>query len=166
MIKVNEAIGVLESHLREKGLKVTSQRRLITEVFFDPSSREEHPSTEELYLRVRALDAKVGYATVYRTLKLLVEAGLASPTRFGDNQTRYEPEIPGEHHDHLVCTDCGAVLEFEEPAIERLQDEVARRYGFTLTDHKMVLYGKPRGVCRPEFCKRDDTTTRVDRAEL
>jgi Fur family ferric uptake transcriptional regulator len=165
MIKVSEAVGVLEAHLRTKGLKFTTQRRLITEVFFDPKTHDEHPSTEELYLRVRAQDSRVGYATVYRTLKLLVEAGLATPARFGDNQTRYEPEVPGEHHDHLVCTDCGAVLEFEDEAIERLQEEVAKRYGFILSDHKMVLYGRPRGTCRPEICKRDDTKTRVDRAE-
>ncbi|MCA9544018.1 MAG: transcriptional repressor [Myxococcales bacterium] len=147
--------------MRHQGLKFTQQRRLITEVFFDPDLRDEHPSTEELYLRVRARDARVGYATVYRTLKLLVDAGLANPTRFGDKQVRYEPEMPGEHHDHLVCQECGAVLEFEEHAIEALQEAVAAKFGFALTDHRMVLYGKPKGACDPAFCKRQETVTRV-----
>lgn len=161
MLKVTDAVASLEAFLREKGLKFTQQRRLITEVFFDPDLREEHPSTEDLYLRVRAKDGHIGYATVYRTLKILVDAGLANPTRFGDRQVRYEPEIPGEHHDHLVCQECGAVLEFEEAAIEGLQEAVAARFGFALTDHKMVLYGKPKGDCDPAFCKRKETTTRV-----
>lgn len=139
----NEAISKLQAALTERGLKFTQQRKLITEVFFDEHSRAHHPSVEDLYLRVRALDERVGYATVYRTLKLLVECGLASGRRLGGKHVRYEPEIPGEHHDHLVCEGCGEVLEFEEHAIERLQEEVAARLGFTLSNHRMVLYGKP-----------------------
>ncbi len=165
MIKAADAVKILADFLGEQGLKFTHQRRLITEVFFDPEARQEHPSTEDLYLRVRAQDPRIGYATVYRTLKLLVDAGLANPTRFGDKQVRFEPEIPGEHHDHLVCEECGAVLEFEEGAIEALQEAVADRFGFTLSDHRMVLYGRPKGDCDPAICKRGDTTTRVSRTD-
>lgn len=159
MTKVREALDTLENYLRQTGLKFTQQRRVITEVFFDPKYKDEHSSTEDLYLRVRQIDPKVGQATVYRTLKVLVDAGLATPIHFGDNQTRYEPEVPGEHHDHLVCVECNAVLEFEEEAIERLQEEVARRYGFELTDHRMVLYGRPTGdpsrhSCKPKLPKK------------
>lgn len=139
----DEAVSKLVTWLARKRLKVTQQRRLITEVFFDPAHRESHPTVEELYLRVRAREPKIGYATVYRTLKLLVESGLAAPNRLGDNQTRYEPEIPGEHHDHLVCVRCNAVIEFEDERIEELQHEIAARYGLKLTDHHMVLYGEP-----------------------
>lgn len=138
-----EAVENLVTYLARKGLKVTQQRRLITQVFFDPEHREDHPTVEELYLRVREADSRVGYATVYRTLKLLVESGLAAPSRLGDNQTRYEPDIPGEHHDHLVCVRCNAIIEFEDERIEELQHEIAARFGFKLTDHRMVLYGEP-----------------------
>jgi len=155
MLKVEEALTTLRAYLIEKNLKYTHQRELITAVFFDPDHRFTHPSVEELFLRVRERDKRIGYATVYRTLKLLTDCGLANPSRLGDNQTRYEPEVPGEHHDHLVCTECGAVLEFEEEEIERLQHEVARRFGFALQDHKMVLYGDPGPECALPQCLRD-----------
>lgn len=154
MLKVEEALSTLRTWLSENGLKYTHQRKLITEVFFDPAHRDTHPSVEELYLRVRERDHRVGYATVYRTLKILTDCGLANPNRLGDNQTRYEPEDPGEHHDHLVCSECGAVFEFEEEEIERLQHAVAERFGFTLDDHKMVLYGRPGAECALEACQR------------
>ena len=133
---------------------MTGQRRTVTEAFFDSEMRHEHPTVEDLFMRVRELDSRVGYATVYRTLKLLTECGLASPSRLGDNQTRYEPEVPGEHHDHFVCAECGVIIEFEDEEIEALQEAVAERLGFELTDHKMVLFGKPLSGC-PETCRRD-----------
>lgn len=155
MLKAEQALETLKSWLYENRLKFTHQRKVITEVFFDPEHRDTHPSVEELYLRVREVDKRIGYATVYRTLKILTDCGLANPNRLGDNQTRYEPEVPGEHHDHLVCSECGAVFEFEEDEIERLQHAVARRFGFSLDDHKMVLYGSPGESCALERCQRD-----------
>ncbi|MBV71439.1 MAG: transcriptional repressor [Myxococcales bacterium] len=152
MLEAAEAIEILTSYLAKSGLKMTSQRRVVTEAFFDPEVTSDHPTAEELYLRVRERDSRIGYATVYRSLKILTEAGLASPGRFGDNQTRYEPESPGEHHDHFVCTECGKIVEFEDDAIEKLQIEVAAKLGFELTDHKMVLFGKPNGTCKA-VCK-------------
>lgn len=152
-----EAVTKLVNWLGRKRLKVTQQRRLITEVFFDPIHRETHPTVEELFLRVRDREPGIGYATVYRTLKLLVDSGLATPSRLGDNQTRYEPDIPGEHHDHLVCVRCNAVIEFEDERIEELQHEIARRFGFELSDHRMVLYGEPTHgghVCDPADLER------------
>ncbi len=143
----DDAVNTLVSYLERKGLKFTSQRRTITEAFFDPRFRDEHPSVEELYARVRARDARIGYATVYRTLKLLVDCHLASPRQFGDNQTRYEPEIPGEHHDHLVCLDCNSIVEFENDEIEALQDRVAQELGFKIEQHRMILYARCRRGC-------------------
>ena len=102
-MKVTEAISTLKSYLREKNLKYTHQRQVVTEVFFDTAAEHLHLTIDELFLRVRAVDPKIGYATVYRTIKLFEECKLASPRRFGDNQTRYEPEVPGEHHDHMIC---------------------------------------------------------------
>jgi Fur family ferric uptake transcriptional regulator len=142
-----DAVVTLAGYLERKGLKFTSQRRVITEAFFDPRVRDQHPSAEELYARVRQRDPRIGYATVYRTLKLLVDCNLASPRQFGDNQTRYEPEVPGEHHDHLVCLDCHAIIEFENEEIEHLQDGVAARLGFSVEHHRMVLYGRCQRGC-------------------
>ena len=90
---------------------------------------------------VRQDDPRVSVATVYRTMKLLGESGLAHARNFGDGQTRYEPAIGRDHHDHLICTRCGTIIEFENDQIERMQDAVARRHGFKVTSHKMELYG-------------------------
>ena len=140
-MKADEAVDILRAYLVKNRLKFTSQRELVTQVFFDPQYDEDHPTVEELYMRVRSLDSNVGYATVYRTLKLLTACELAHPNRLGDGQTRYEPETPGEHHDHLVCAECGAIIEFEDDEIERRQHQVAENHGFVLTDHQMVLFG-------------------------
>jgi len=147
-----EALDVLEAYLQRKGLKTTAQRRLITEVFFDPRFKKDHPSVDDLFRHVRAQDANVGYATVYRTMKLLVECGLASPRQLGptEKETRYEPESPGEHNDHLVCLDCSHIVEFENEAIEALQEDVARAYGFAIKEHRMVIYGH----CTRTDCER------------
>jgi Fur family ferric uptake transcriptional regulator len=153
LLATSEAVEMLKEYLTKNGLKMTSQRRIVTEAFFDPTQTHGHPTAEELYLRVREIDSGVGYATVYRTLKLLTESKLASPSRLGDNQTRYEPEAPGEHHDHFVCRDCGAIMEFEDEEIEILQEEIARKLGFVLTDHRMVLFGSPVGQCRVANCR-------------
>ena len=156
MIDSAQAVSILKAYLSANGLKMTNQRQLVTETFFDAQYRDDHPTVEDLYLRVRNIDSRVGYATVYRTLKLLTECDLAAPSQFGDNQTRYEPEQPGEHHDHMVCVVCNGIIEFEDDEIERLQDIVARRLGFVLTDHKMVLFGKPIKDCKSAGCRRDD----------
>ena len=125
----------LQSYMAKKGLRSTAQRRLIVDTFFEGSS---HVTIEDLLLaEVRGRDRGIGYATVYRTLKLLAECGVASERRFGDGQYRYElADEASTHHDHLICVSCGRITEFEEPRIEALQDEVALRYGFEITSHK------------------------------
>ena len=130
--------ALLTAHMTKKGLRSTDQRRLIVETFFKSPN---HVSIEELLAQVRAQDPKVGYATVYRTLKLLAECGVAFERRFGDGLTRYELADEHSHHDHLICVECGDIVEFEEPAIEDLQEAVAKRYGFDLRSHKHELYG-------------------------
>ena len=95
----------------------------------------------ELLAKVRASDPRVGYATVYRTLKLLTECGVANERRFGDGLTRYELADETTHHDHLICTGCEKIVEFENEEIERLQEEVATRNGFTIKTHRLELYG-------------------------
>lgn len=145
---------------RDRALKTTSQRELIVDVFLRGT---EHVSIEELLGEVRRRSAKVGYATVYRTLKLLEEAGLAAARHFGDGQTRYEvagSEAP--HHDHLICVRCGLILEFENNQIEQLQDAVAEKLGgFKVVNHKLELYvlcpkeqGLAGGACPNEEQRR------------
>jgi Fur family transcriptional regulator, ferric uptake regulator len=122
----------------KQGLRSTRQRDIILDVFL---STHEHLSVEELYLKVKGSHPGIGQATVYRTLKLFVEAGLAREMAFPDGQTRYEHQLAGEHHDHLICTCCNSIIEFEDETIERLQQEIAKRHGFVLTNHKMQLCG-------------------------
>jgi Fur family ferric uptake transcriptional regulator len=130
--------SVLQAYMDKKGLRSTDQRRLIIETFF---RSDNHVSIEELLARVRSKDRKVGYATVYRTLKLLTECGIANERRFGDGLTRYELADEAAHHDHLICVECGDITEFEEPQIEALQERVAHAHGFQLRSHKHELYG-------------------------
>lgn len=121
-----------------RGLKSTKQRDIILDCFL---SCQQHLTTEELYLKLKTDNPNIGFATVYRTLKLFAESGIAREIQFGDGQTRYEHMHAGEHHDHLVCTRCGAIVEFENETIEKLQSEVAAEHGFTIMNHKLELYG-------------------------
>lgn len=121
-----------------KGLRSTRQRDIILDVFL---STHQHVSVEELYLKIKPSNPGIGYATVYRTLKLFAEAGLAREILLHDGQTRYEHVVAGEHHDHLVCTGCNAIIEFEDETIEKLQKEIAARHGFLIKSHKMEMYG-------------------------
>jgi Fur family ferric uptake transcriptional regulator len=129
----------LQAYMAKKGLRSTAQRRLIVDTFFEGAP---HMTIEDLLNEVRTRDKGIGYATVYRTLKLLAESGVASERRFGDGLSRYElADEAKSHHDHLICVSCGKIIEFEEPRIEALQDEIARRYAFHITSHKHEMYG-------------------------
>jgi Fur family ferric uptake transcriptional regulator len=125
-------------HIQKAGLRRTGQRDLILEIFL---RTEEHLTSEDLYRLVEKEDPAVGHTTVYRTLKLLTEAGLAREVRFGDNKTYYEHHYDHEHHDHMICTGCGHVIEFFSPAIEELQDQMAEKFGFKPTHHSLRLWG-------------------------
>lgn len=131
--------------LQKNHLKTTQQREVIVDYFL---RAHDHVSIDELLARVRRRHPKVGYATVYRTLKLLVDSGLASQRQFGDGQARFE--VAGAHHDHLICARCGLILEFEDDEIEELQERIATRLGgFKVLRHKHELYGicpKEQGV--------------------
>jgi Fur family ferric uptake transcriptional regulator len=130
---------VLRKFIAEKALKSTKQREIIADIFFNINV---HISLDELLSKVRRKNPKVGYATVYRTMKLLVECGLAAERHFGDGQSRYE-SVSGEgHHDHLICTECGKIIEFENQVIEDIQAEIAKEKNFVVTSHKLELYGR------------------------
>jgi Fur family ferric uptake transcriptional regulator len=128
-----------EQALRARGLKSTSQRDDIARVFF---SAERHLSIEELYREVRKVSPRVGYATVYRTLKILKEVGLAAERHFDDGQARFEPvEAETQQHDHIICERCGKIVEFASQELERLQERIGRFLGFVVSRHRIELYG-------------------------
>ena len=129
---------ILLEHLQRAGLRRTGQRDLILETFL---RTEEHLTSEDLYRLVQREDPTVGHTTVYRTLKLLTDAGLAREVRFGDNKTYYEHHYNHEHHDHMICTACGRVIEFYSAEIEALQDQMADNFGFLPTHHSLRLWG-------------------------
>ncbi len=125
---------------RQSGLSTTQQRELIVETFF---ATEGHVSIDELHALVRRRSPRVAHATVYRTIKLLVACGLAQEQQFRDKEKSYEAaDEVASHHDHLICTACGHILEFENQDIERIQAEVATGIGgFKIVRHKLELYG-------------------------
>ncbi|APS00952.1 transcriptional repressor [Pajaroellobacter abortibovis] len=139
VLEVNRLRNLLQDYMIKQGLRSTDQRRLIVDTFF---AAESHISIEELLAKVRKVDARVGYATVYRTLRLLTKSGVALERHFGDGLTRYElADSATDHHDHLICIECGAIQEFKEPSIERLQEAIAIQYGYVLCNHKHEMYG-------------------------
>jgi Fur family ferric uptake transcriptional regulator len=132
-------LEVLGAFIAKSGLKHSRQRDLIVEAFFEMGG---HVPVEALVTRVREEDPHVSVATVYRTMKLLAECGLAEPRQFADGTTRYEVASGRHHHDHLICTECGAIDEFESDAIEEMQLQVARDHGFEVERHKLEIYGR------------------------
>lgn len=129
----------LERLCLEKGLKMTEQRRVIARVLSDA---QDHPDVDQLYRRASAIDPRISIATVYRTVRLFEEANILERHDFGDGRARYE-EATEDHHDHLIDTESGQVIEFTNEAIERLQAEQAAKLGFRLVGHRLELYGVP-----------------------
>jgi Fur family ferric uptake transcriptional regulator len=131
----------IEQLCQDKGLRMTEQRRVIARVLSDAN---DHPDAEELYRRASALDPHISIATVYRTVKLFEDAGILERHDFRDGRSRYE-EAPDAHHDHLIDVQTGRVIEFRNEDIEKLQRRVAEELGFELVDHRLELYGVPKG---------------------
>ena len=134
----SKELKVLEGYIAQNQLKITRQRRAVLKAF---TECENHVSAEELYNMVSSAESKIGLATVYRTLALLTESGLASELDFGDGQKRYEHRYMHSHHDHMICTECGKIIEFNHPLIEKFQEKVAADNKFIITSHKLDLLG-------------------------
>ncbi len=132
-------MSLIEEACLAKGMRMTEQRRIIARVL---SGAEDHPDVEELYRRASAVDDKISISTVYRTVKMLEDAGIIERHDFGDGRARYE-QAPDEHHDHLIDLRTGRVIEFHSDEIERLQEDMARRLGFRLMGHRLELYAVP-----------------------
>ena len=138
--------GPWRAYLQRKGLKTTQQREAIVDAFLRTSG---HVALEDLLSSARRKHPRVGLATVYRTVKLLEEAGIAAARHFGPGQTLYEVAEGRAHHDHLICDHCGFIVEYASDEIEQLQDSAARRLGFNVLRHRHELFGlceKAQGV--------------------
>ena len=133
------AVARMVAFIAQRGLKQSRQRSLIVETFYAMGG---HVPVDRLVAEVRRHEPRVSVATVYRTMKLLAECGLAVPRQFGEAQTLYEPGGGRGHHDHLICTACGRIVEFENDRIEALQRRVARNHGFEVESHKLEMYGR------------------------
>ena len=120
-----------------KGVILTDQRKIIAKVM---SEAQDHPDVDELYNRASKIDQKISIATVYRTVKLFEEAGILAKHDFKGSKARYE-ELNEGHHDHLIDIKTGEIIEFVDEDIEKLQKKVADKYGYTLVDHRLELYG-------------------------
>jgi len=142
---VHQEKRILEDYLAAKDLKYSRQREEILDVFL---STDRHPTANELYNSVRKKYPRLGFATIYRTLKLLCACGLGRELKLEDGTTRYEHLYGHRHHDHLICTKCGRFVEVVDSAIERLQEKLFKRYGFYPQRHRLELYG----ICRN--CKK------------
>ena len=133
---VNE-FDIFKDFLQQQQLRWTPQRKLILKVFLQ---QKGHISIDDLHKHIQNEDGTIGIATLYRTMKLLTEAGLAEMHNFNE-KTTYEHLYQVKHHDHLICRVCGRTVEFEHPLIEKYQLEICEQHGFTLKSHRMELFG-------------------------
>jgi Fur family ferric uptake transcriptional regulator len=129
----------IEATCREKGMRVTGQRRIIAQVV---AELRDHPDVNELHRRVAEIDERISLSTVYRTLKRFEELGILERHEFRDGRARYE-STPAVHHDHLIDLTTGRILEFHSEDIERLQNEIARKLGYHVVGHRLELYVEP-----------------------
>ncbi len=133
-----EELKVVEDYMREKGLRWTSQRRLIADAAF---STHDHFSADDLLDMCRKLDDRVSRATVYRTLGMLEDAGFVEGLDTGDGGRKFEHVLGHEHHDHMVCTNCGTIIEFVDEELEARQEAAAKKFGFQIKTHSLKLFG-------------------------
>src|ERR1700746_1204457 len=149
---VREAQDILHRHLKEVGLKQTAQRDTILRSFLET---RDHLSTDELHRLVQKKDAGIGYTTVYRTLNLRAECGLASEVAFHDGVARYEHQYNRRSHHHMVCTECGGSVEFFSREGDDLEQEIGRKYHYLTPRHSFQIYG----VC--EDCRKKNGSPRI-----
>lgn len=146
-----EEFEVLDRYIVEKGLKHSRQREIILKRFLET---EGHLSVDELYQIVQRRHPEIGRTTIYRTLKLLCDAELAKAIEFRDGRTRYEHIYKQGHHDHMICIPCGTIVEFRNEEIQRLQEKLAKKHGFTVDSHRHQIFG----VCSE--CRRKETMSK------
>jgi len=135
---MKSAKDIFREHLKNNGMLVSSQREQILDIFL---KTERHPTINDLYDLVRKKYPQIGLATVYRTMKVICDAGLARETDFGGNIRRFEHKYKHQHHDHLVCLNCGRIIEVMSPAIEKMQENLAKKHKFKAVRHRMEIFG-------------------------
>lgn len=138
--RVADAMEAFHQRLQDAGLKSTRQRDVIVERFF---TLDKHITADELLEEVRQVQSRIGYATVYRTLKLLVEQDLALPKDFGDGQTRYDPIFDQDpEHDHIICVNCRKIIEFTDEVVNERLERLAAEQDFSIRRKKIELYAE------------------------
>lgn len=139
---VRPFVRLFARYLREQGLPITQQRAAVAEVVFGTG---EHLSVDDLERELRRRGERIGKATIYRTLDLLVRSRLVEEHDFGEGFKRYEHRLSRQPvHEHLVCLECGKVMEFQSPEIEAVEDRVRSEFGFVPARHRLEVYG----LCR------------------
>jgi Fur family transcriptional regulator, ferric uptake regulator len=149
---IREAEGIFLQHLKRVGLKQTGQRNAILRTFLET---REHLSIDELHRLVKKTDPRIGFTTVYRTLKLLAGCGLASEVAFHDGIARYEHQYNRRSHHHMVCTECGASVEFFSEQVGAIEQEIGHKHRYLTTRHTFQIYG----IC--EDCRKKTNGRRL-----
>jgi Fur family ferric uptake transcriptional regulator len=129
---------VLAEHLRAKNLKKTEQRFHILDIFLTTTG---HISAYELHALIRKHHPDIGFSTVYRTMKLFTECGIANEVNFGDGKSRFEKAFRRDNHGHLICTKCGRTEEFTSPSVENVQKQIVGKYGYKSQGFRFEIYG-------------------------
>jgi len=151
-----EEFRVFEHYLADNGLKHSRQREVILQYFLETGG---HMTVDDLYRVIHRKHREIGRTTIYRTLKLFCDAKLAESIELKDGLTRFEHHYKHSHHDHMICIECGTIIEFVSPEIENLQDEIADAYGFTMDSHRHQIFG----VCQKcdQRRRRNDAPSRT-----
>lgn len=152
-----EEFDVLDEYLAKHGLKHSKQREIILGHFLDTSG---HMTVDDLYRVIHRKHPAIGRTTIYRALKVFVDAQLADAIELKDGLTRFEHKFRHAHHDHMICVECGTILEFVSPDIERLQDEIADAYGFDIESHRHQIFGRCQKCRRSERKKSKGKKTK------
>ena len=134
-------LQTFQEHLGRRGLKLTRQREEILRCFM---AAERHLGIKELYRALKKQDPSIGRATIFRTLKLLQECGLVAEVGSSNGRSKFELKADRPHHDHMICVECGRIIEFQSPTMERFQDEAIRRHGFAALWHRHEIFGRCR----------------------
>ena len=156
---VHQELSRFSNFLKQQGFKITSQRLLVAEKIFD---LKDHFTVDSLSEALKDRRSEISRATIYRIISLMVEAGQLIEHNFGQSVKYYEPVHGKEHHDHMVCTDCGLIQEFHHDDIERLQEAMAEKLGFELIDHSLNLYGKCTVLKATGKCRKAEADKRSE----